>query len=56
MGLTIKTAPEFHLELAEDRTVALPSVVLIPTAENLPHIKKLEVVVAGRSTPLAQEG
>jgi hypothetical protein len=55
MGLTIKTAPEFHLDLAADRSVVLPSVALVPTPENLPHIKKFEVEVVGRSTPLSQE-
>src|SRR6516225_2511650 len=55
MGLNIKTVPEFQLELAADGSVALPSVALLPTAENMPHIKKFEVEVASRSTPLSQE-
>jgi hypothetical protein len=55
MGLIIKTVPEFQLELAADGSVALPSVALLPTSENMPHIKKFEVEVASRSTPLSQE-
>ncbi|MCI0465188.1 MAG: hypothetical protein L0Z62_50340, partial [Gemmataceae bacterium] len=55
MGLTIKTTPEFLLELAADRSVALPSIALVPTSENLPHVKRFEVEVEGRSSPLAHE-
>jgi hypothetical protein len=50
MGLTIKVAPEFPLRRAEDRSVALPAVLLVPTAENLPHVVKFEVELAGSST------
>jgi hypothetical protein len=55
MGLTIRTAPEFQLEVAGDHSVALPGVALLPTPENLPHIKKFDVDIVGRSTPLSQE-
>jgi hypothetical protein len=55
MGLNIKTVPEFQLELAADGSVALPSVALLPTSDNMPHIKKFEVEVASRSSPLSQE-
>jgi hypothetical protein len=55
MGLTIKLAPEFPLEVAEDRSVTLPGVTLMPTPENLPHVRKFEVEIVGRSTPFAQE-
>jgi hypothetical protein len=55
MGLSIKTVPEFQLDLAEDGGVALPSLALVPTSENLPHIKKFEVDIASRSTPLSGE-
>jgi hypothetical protein len=55
MGLTIKTAPEFQLEWAVDRSVALPGIALAPTPENMPHIKKFEVEIIGRSTPLHQQ-
>jgi hypothetical protein len=55
MGLIIKTAPEFQLEQADNRNVALPNVTLIPSPENLPHIKKFDVEVVGRSTPVSQE-
>src|SRR6516165_2160576 len=56
MSLTIKTDPEFKLELAADRAVSLPGITLLPTAENLPHVKKFEVEVEGRSIPVAHEG
>jgi hypothetical protein len=49
MGLTIQSAAEFLLEPANDRSVALPSIALMPTPENLPHVKKLEVETTGRS-------
>jgi hypothetical protein len=55
MGLTIKTSPEFPLDVAEDRSVTLPAITLVPTSENMPHIKKFEVDIVGRSTPLSQE-
>src|SRR6516165_4045887 len=55
MGLIIKTVPEFQLELSADGSVALPSVALVPTSENMPHIKKFEVEVASRATPVSQE-
>src|SRR5215831_5322700 len=55
MGLTIKLAPEFSLDVAEDRSVTLPGITLIPTPENLPHVRKFEVEIVGRSTPFAQE-
>ena len=48
MGLTIHTAAEFPLELASDRSVALPGIALLPTAENMPHVKKFEVEISGR--------
>src|SRR2546423_3542631 len=56
MGLTIKTDPEFLLEPGADRTVSLPGITLLPTAENLPHVKKFEVEVVARSTPVASAG
>jgi hypothetical protein len=56
MGLTIRIAPEFQLDVAEDRGVTLPGITLLPTPENLPHVKRFEVEVTGRSTPLSQEG
>jgi hypothetical protein len=56
MGLTIRIAPEFQLDVAEDRTITLPGITLLPTSENLPHVKKFEVDITGRSTPLSQEG
>jgi hypothetical protein len=55
MGLTIHTAPEFLLEPATDRSVALPGIALVPTPENMPHVKKFEVEVTARSVPLSQE-
>jgi hypothetical protein len=55
MGLTIKTPSEFPLELAGDRTVALPNLSIVPTPENLPHIKKFEVDIAGRTGAPVQE-
>src|SRR5262249_5261936 len=55
MGLTIKTAPEFQLDWAGDQGVALPGIALAPTADNMPHIKKFEVEIAGRSAPLDQQ-
>src|SRR5262245_24961411 len=55
MGLTIQSAAEFPLEPAADRSVALPGIVLLPTPENMPHVKKFEVEITGRSTPLSQE-
>jgi hypothetical protein len=56
MGVTIKTTPESQIAVAEDRSVTLPGITLLPTPDNLPHIKKFTVEVAGRSTPLTQEG
>jgi hypothetical protein len=55
MGLNIKIAPEFPLGLAEDRSVTIPGIALVPTSENMPHVRKFEVEIAGRSTPFAQE-
>jgi hypothetical protein len=56
MGLTIKIAPEFPLHWADDRSVALPAVALVPTAENMPHVARFEVEVVGSSTqPLQGE-
>jgi hypothetical protein len=55
MGLTIKTAPEAQLDLGSDRSALLPSIAIMPTPENLPHIKRFEVEIAARSAPLAQE-
>jgi hypothetical protein len=54
MGLTINIAPEFHLSRADDRSVVLPGIVLLPTAENMPHITKLEVELVGSSTQMHQ--
>jgi hypothetical protein len=56
MGLTIKIPAEFPLEVAADRAVTLPPVALAPTPENMPHIKKFEVEIVGRSAPLDQPG
>jgi hypothetical protein len=55
MGLTIKTDPEFKLDVAADRGVSLPGITLLPTAENLPHVKRIEVEVVGRPVPSSQE-
>src|SRR5262249_40873902 len=55
MGLTIKTPAEFQLEMAADRSVSLPAIALVPTPENLPHIKKFEVEVVGRASPLHRD-
>jgi hypothetical protein len=55
MGLTIQIAPEFLLEVGADKSVALPGITLVPTPENMPHVKKFEVALAARSVPLAQE-
>jgi hypothetical protein len=55
MGLTIKTDPEYALQPAADRGVALPGITLLPTAENLPHVKRFEVEVAGRAAPSGHE-
>ena len=55
MGLILKLAPEFHLELGDDKSVALPAIAVVPTSENMPHIKKFEVEVAGRSAPPGHE-
>src|SRR5438067_2207566 len=55
MGLILKVAPEFHLDLGDDRSVTLPPIAVVPTTENMPHIKKFEVEVVGRSAPLSQE-
>jgi hypothetical protein len=56
MGLTIKIAPEFPLHRAEDRSVAIPGVAIVPTAENMPHVSKFEVEIVGSSTqPLHAE-
>jgi hypothetical protein len=55
MGLTIKTVPESALEWAADRSVVMPGIALAPTSENMPHIKKFEVDIAGRSTPLDKQ-
>src|SRR5262245_60077116 len=55
MGLTIQSAAEFPLEPAADRSVALPGIALLPTPENMPHVKKFEVQITGRSAPLSQE-
>jgi hypothetical protein len=50
MGLTVKIAPEFALRRADDRSVALPGVALVPTAENMPHVARFEVEVVASST------
>jgi hypothetical protein len=55
MGLNIHTAGEFPLDPAGDRGVTLPAIALLPTPENKPHVKKFEVEVTGRATPLFQE-
>jgi hypothetical protein len=55
MGLTLKTTPESPVEVGPDRTVTLPPLNIVPTPENLPHIKRFEVDVAVRSTPAGQE-
>ena len=56
MGLTIKIAPEFPLHRADDRSVAIPGVAIVPTAENMPHVTKFEVEIVGSSTqPLQAE-
>jgi hypothetical protein len=55
MGLTIQIAPEFLLEMGTDKSVALPGITLVPTPENMPHVKKFEVGLAARSVPVAQE-
>src|SRR5262249_30108674 len=56
MGLTIKLAPEFTLHRADDYSVALPGVALVPSAENMPHVTKFEVELAGSSSqPLQGE-
>jgi hypothetical protein len=55
MGLTIKTAPQVALEQAGDRSVALPGIALVPTPENMPHIKKFQVDIAVRAVPRGQE-
>src|SRR5580700_3602968 len=54
MGLTIKIAPEFPLHRADDRSVALPGIAIVPTAENLPHVAKFEVEIVGSSTQANQ--
>jgi formylglycine-generating enzyme required for sulfatase activity len=54
-GLTLKTAAEFLLEVGPDRALTLPALTILPTAENLPHVKRFEVDVAVRSTPAGQE-
>src|SRR5262245_42146315 len=56
MGLTIKTDPEFRLELGADRAVSLPRITLLPTAQNLPHVKKFDVEVVARAVPGAAAG
>src|SRR5262245_9552150 len=55
MGLILKLAPEFHLEVGDDRSVTLPPIAVVPTSENMPHIKKFEVEIVGRSAPMSQE-
>jgi hypothetical protein len=55
MGLIIKCAAEFQLQMGKDRSVALPSLALLPTPENMPHIKKFEVEITGRPAAAAQE-
>jgi hypothetical protein len=55
MGLTIKMAPQVLLDPAGDRSVALPGIAIVPTPENMPHIKKFQVDIAGRSWPRGQE-
>jgi hypothetical protein len=54
MGLTIKIAPEFPLQRADDRSVPLPGIAIVPTAENMPHVAKFEVEVVGSSTQAHQ--
>jgi hypothetical protein len=48
MGLTIKTVAEYAIEQAPDRSVTLPGLTIMPTAENLPHIKKFEATITAR--------
>jgi hypothetical protein len=55
MGLTIKIPPQFQLDIAKDRSVAFPSILIVPTPENLPHITKFQVDIAGKSIPRGQE-
>jgi hypothetical protein len=55
MGLLVKLAPEFNLELGDDRSVTLPAIAVVPTSENMPHIKKFEVEIVGRASPMSQE-
>jgi hypothetical protein len=50
MGLTVKLPPEFGLHRADDRSVALPGIAIVPTAENMPHVARIEVEVVGAST------
>src|SRR5919204_3538555 len=54
MGLTIKTVPEFPLHRADDRSVALPAIAIVPTTENMPHVARFEVDIVGSSTQAHQ--
>jgi hypothetical protein len=54
MGLTIKIPPEFPLHRADDRSVALPAIAIVPTTENMPHVAKFEVDIVGSSTQAHQ--
>jgi hypothetical protein len=54
MGLTIKVAPDFALQRADDRSVSLPGIAIVPTTENMPHVTKFEVEIAGSSTQMHQ--
>src|SRR5919206_2944512 len=54
MGLTIKIPPESPLHRADDRSVALPAIAIVPTTENMPHVAKFEVDIVGSSTQAHQ--
>src|SRR5919201_7076160 len=54
MGLTIKIVPEFPLHRADDQSVALPAIAIVPTTENMPHVAKFEVDIVGSSTQAHQ--
>jgi len=55
MGLTIKTAPEAVLSVSVDRSVTLPAIAIVPTPENMPHIKKFQVEISPRNVARGQE-
>jgi hypothetical protein len=48
MGLTIRLPSEVPLDRAGDNSVSLPAIALVPTPDNMPHIRKFEVDVIGR--------